>query len=238
MVPSPSSVSLRSSAAEMASKRRNRKRRPARGPAAKSPKRRLLLVCEGEVTEPSYFRGFERWARNNTVEIVVSNTHGVPLTLVQYAAEKKQQAEEQARRKEDSFLAYDEVWCVFDVDEHPRLSDARELARSKQVELAISNPCFELWLLLHWRESPGQRHRHDLQRMLKDYVDPYDKQVDFALFSFGIPDAIRRARRLDEEAEEEGEAGRNPTTGVYLLTDSIAGHVGVPSSPPTYGPFL
>jgi hypothetical protein len=206
----------------MSSDRRKRVRRPARRAATRSPKRRLLLVCEGRVTEPEYFRGFERWVRNSTVEIVFADDHGVPLTLVEQADRRNQQANERATRERDSYLRYDEVWCVFDVDEHPKLNEAVQLAQARGIELAVSNPCFELWLLLHFRESPGARHRHDLQRMLAEFLPKYDKHLDFAMLEAGVPDATRRAKRLDQDAEEEDEPGRSPTTGVYRLADSIA----------------
>lgn len=206
----------------MASNRRTRDRRPARGAPIRSVKRRLLIVCEGKVTEPEYLRGFERSARNNTVQIHIADRHGVPLTLVQQADKLKREAESEAKREADGFLAYDEVWCTFDIDEHPKLNDARQLAFARGIELAISNPCFELWLWLHFRDSPGARHRHDLQRMLREHLPGYDKHLDFQQVSAGVADAARRALRLQEDADAEGEPGRNPTTGVFRLTDSIA----------------
>jgi hypothetical protein len=156
------------------------------------------------------------------VEIVIAGQHGVPVTLVEQADQLKEQADQRARRERDSFLAYDEVWCVFDVDEHPKLNEAGQLASARGIELAVSNPCFELWLLLHFRDSPGARHRHDVQHMLTGFLPSYDKHLDFAMLEAGVTEARRRALRLDQDAEEEGESGRNPTTGVYRLTDSIA----------------
>lgn len=206
----------------MVSDRRNRARRPARRAATRSPRRRLLLVCEGRVTEPEYFRGFERWVRNSTVEVVIPDDHGVPLTLVEHAHRCNREASQRAARERDSYLSYDEVWCVFDVDEHPRLNEAVQLAQARGIQVAISNPCFELWLLLHFRDSPGARHRHDLQGMLAGFLPKYDKHLDFPRLEGGVPDATRRALRLEQDAAEEGEPGRNPTTGVWRLTDSIA----------------
>jgi hypothetical protein len=153
---------------------------------------------------------------------VIADEHGVPLTLVEQADRLKQQANQRARRERDSFLDYDEVWCVFDVDEHPKLNEAGQLASARGIELAVSNPCFELWLLIHFRESPGARHRHHLQHMLAGFLPKYDKHLDFATLQGGVHDATLRAARLDRDAEEEGEPGRNPTTGVYRLTTSIA----------------
>jgi hypothetical protein len=205
----------------MGSNRRNRDRRPARDAPRKTVRRRLLIVCEGRVTEPGYFRGLERWARNHTVEIHIPPEQGVPLTLVRRAEMLADLARSAAKREGDAFLAYDEVWCVFDVDEHPSIDNTRQLAAARGIRLAVSNPCFELWILLHLRENPGARHRHDVQRMIGEFLPGYDKHLDFARVAPGVEDAVRRAQWLDRDAQEEGEPGRNPSTGVYRLAESM-----------------
>lgn len=90
----------------MGSDRRKRSRRPARGPATRSPRRDLLLVCEGQVTEPEYFVGLGRWIRNSSLEIVIADEHGVPLTLVEQADRLKQQPSQLARRERDRLLPW------------------------------------------------------------------------------------------------------------------------------------
>ncbi len=209
----------------MSKKRRERDRRPARRPAGKSkdPKRRILVVCEGAVTEPQYIKGFERWCRNSVVEVEIADKHGVPLTLVNIAKVEKDRAAKRAKREKDDNLCYDEVWCAFDVDEHPKLNEARQLAEAHDIELAISNPCSELWLWLHFREQPGAQGRDDIQRLLRDPLPGYDKHLDFSMLQAGYTNAVARARRLDEDAERMDEAGRNPSTGFYRLTESIRG---------------
>jgi len=129
----------------MGSDRRNRKRRPARGAPNRTVKRRPLIVCEGEVTEPEYFRGFERWRRNHTVQIDIPIKRSQGLALVERATRLKYVAESAARREADAFLGYDEVWCTFDVDENDNrnLNEARQLAGTNGIDLAVSNPCFE-----------------------------------------------------------------------------------------------
>ena len=77
-------------------RRRDRKKRPARGPAARTPRRRILVVCEGEVTEPEYIEGFRRWCRNPLVEVIVAPEHGVPTTLVGAAVAHKSRSERAA----------------------------------------------------------------------------------------------------------------------------------------------
>jgi hypothetical protein len=92
-----------------------RRRRPVR-----EVKRRILIVCEGEVTEPNYFRDLRHQTRS-LVELRIE-PGGTPKTVVERAVEVKNTAEKAAKRKKDENLKYDVAWCVFDVDEHPALS--------------------------------------------------------------------------------------------------------------------
>jgi hypothetical protein len=205
----------------MSSARRNRDRRPGRRPPFRDPKPTILIVSEGERTEPEYLRGFAKAYRNSRVTIQIAPEHGVPRTLVETAKRRKKEAENEAAREKDDNLAFDSVWCVFDMDEHPQVGEAKEMARDNGIDLAISNPCFELWLLLHFRENPGMQDRAKMKTMLTKHVPEYDKHVEYATYSAGYQQAAARAKRMDEAAESDGDAGRNPTTGVYRLTELV-----------------
>ena len=122
----------------MPSSRRNRPRKRARPEAFRDPKPVILVVCEGEITEPQYLDGFSRACRNSRVRIRIATQHGVPRTLVETAKRYKREAELEAKRKRDDNLSFDAVWCVFDVDEHPGVPDAAQMARDNGIELAIS----------------------------------------------------------------------------------------------------
>ena len=214
---------------------RNRERRSGRRTPFREPKLKMLIVCEGANTEKQYFEQFAKFHRNSLVDVIVEGGKGVPLTVVRAAKERKDKAISDAKRKDDEFLTYQWVWCVFDVDNHPNVPEARIMATDNGIELAISNPCFELWLLLHHRDCPGELHRHKAQTMLKDHVAGYDKDVNFDNYKDGYQKAVQRARSLDQLAESMGDPGRNPTTGVYVLTEMIipppASHV-VPGPDP------
>lgn len=185
------------------------------------PRMRILVLCEGHHTEPQYLRGLRDWCRNPLVEVIVDDEHGVPLTLVQRAKAAKLDAARRAARERDDNASYDAVWCVFDTDEHPNLEQARAMAREGGIEVALSNPCFELWLLLHFRESPGMRGRKEVARMLRKHVASYDKRVEFAVYRQGYAAAVTRAQRLERDAAADGEDGRNPSTGVHRLAEAV-----------------
>lgn len=158
---------------------RNRHRRPGRKSAFREPKPLILVVSEGEVTEREYLLGLQQACYNPRVTIKVAEEHGVPMTLVKTAKQYKNDGEQRAARERDDNLAYDSVWCVFDVDDHPRIGEAKQMARDNGIDLAISNPCFELWLLLHFRDNPGMQHRTVILQRLRQYVPEFNKHVDF-----------------------------------------------------------
>jgi hypothetical protein len=191
-----------------------------RRPASREPRRRILVVCEGEVTEPKYFRGLRR-KHNPALEIEIDEQHGTPKTLVARAARRKKEAAREATRQRDAFLAYDEVWCVFDVDDHPLLADAKQQARDNGISLAISNPCFELWALLHFCDQTAAQPRQRIRQLLKAYIPDYDKELPAPTLMPHLAKAMARARHLEHLAELAGEPGKNPSTGVHLLIERI-----------------
>lgn len=203
--------------------KRNRNRKPARRTPYKNAKPIILVVTEGRVTEPGYIKTFAGYHRNPRVEILLHGGIGVPKTIVEYAKKLKTEKEKEAKAKKDDNIKFDEVWCVFDIDQHPNIPDAIQIAHSHDLHLAISNPCFEIWLWLHFAPQPGLQNRHKLQSMLKKHIPNYGKDVDFANIADGYKPAALRAEKLEKEAKEDGEDGRNPTTGVWRLTKSILG---------------
>jgi len=180
-----------------------------------------LVLSEGSVTEPEYLDGFVQFAKNSRVDVEVVGGVGMPKTIVESAKVRKRQSEKRAIRERDDNLRYDQVWCVFDIDDHPNVPDAKQMARDNGIQLAISNPCIEIWLWLHFADQPGMRHRHDLQKMMMRHMPGYDKHVVFRDLEDGYFDAVRRASRLEEDAERDNDDGRNPLTGFWRLTETI-----------------
>jgi RloB-like protein len=205
----------------MSNNRRNRERRPGRRTPFLEPKHRILVVCEGANTDPQYLMGFKRACHNPRVSVLVHPEHGVPKTLVELGKKAKKEADKAAKAEEDDNLRFDSVWAVFDIDEHPHIGDAVQMARDNGIDLAISNPSFELWLLLHFRDSPGMKGRKEMTRILKKYVADYDKHVDYDLYKAGYTAAVTRAVKLETLVLGDNKHETNPTTGVHRLTESI-----------------
>ena len=204
--------------------KRDRDRRPARRQPFKDPKPRILVVCEGRFSEPEYLNGLIIACANPRVSVEIKPGSGVPKTIVEFAKELKLQNRQEAKRGNDENILYESIWCVFDIDDHPNVPGSKRMAKDNGLEVAISSPAFELWLLLHFRGFPGQQHRDKITRMLKKFVPSYDKHVEFRSdYQATYSAAVDRALKMDQDAIEADEENRNPTTGFYRLTELIRG---------------
>lgn len=195
----------------------------------KERKRRFLLYCEGEKTEPSYFDGLVRYLRSPLIQIVVGERQADPKGLVELAIAHRERARRDARRQDDDSLLFNEVWCIFDVDQHARLPDAIQKAAASSVDLAISNPCFELWVLIHFREQWAFITGAAAQSAVKRFIPGYDKMIDYSLMAGKGGIAINRAQRMALRAEEAGEKIGNPSTGVWKLVSELCRHAQFPA---------
>jgi hypothetical protein len=151
----------------------------------------------------------------------VATPGGDPLALVECAASMRDEAKTRARRSGDPNEAFDEVWCVFDVDAHERFGQARRRAQAAGIRVAISNPCFELWLLFHLVDHTAHLSADDARRRLQGQLPGYDKHLRYEDFGAGYGHAVKRASELEWRHAELGEEGGNPSTGMHHLTERI-----------------
>lgn len=121
------------------------------------PRRTFLIVTEGAKTEPNYFKALRDDLRLKTVHIEFEHsTRTDPISLTQYAIKLRDQRAKSARSGDG--VEYDEVWVVFDLEEpaSPRRAQAQQalrLPRTGGIQFAVSDPCFEYFLLLHYEST-------------------------------------------------------------------------------------
>jgi hypothetical protein len=183
------------------------------------PKPRFLIVCEGTVTEPAHFKAV-RHVERCLVELEI-NPGGAPKQLVERAVELKEQANRDARRRRDDNLKYEEVWCVFDVDDHRMIPEAKEQAQANDVDVAISNPCFELWVLLHFQDQHAYIDRGNVQHLCRTYMPGYEKRLNYEILGPKYSDAVQRAIDLEKWHDSRGTPGENPSTMIHKLVARI-----------------
>lgn len=198
---------------------------PKRKVAVRSPKKLVVVVCEGSRTEPSYLKAVEKVSDQAVVSLRVEDTpHTAPKQLVEVACNVLRQSRLASRRSGDPNAEVDEAWVVCDVDEHPRIHEAVEQANANGVKLAISNPCFELWLLLHFQDQTAHIDRREALRALKSHLPSYAKGGDcFDALTGLYARAKSRATALDKKHHGDLTAfpQDNPSSGIRHLIDSL-----------------
>ena len=177
----------------------------------------FVIATEGTDTEPAYFRGLQ--------EREVIDRSRVHIEVIATPREDGTSAPKHVIGRLDAFASryrlltgLDELWLVIDVDRWPaqQLSEVAQAAAQKRFELAVSNPCFELWLLLHVADAPAALHSSaECETELRRVLGAYNKaNPDLAIFARrpAVEAAIGRARALDP-----GDASRWPhATGSHV----------------------
>lgn len=183
----------------------------------------LLVFSEGKVTEAQYVIDWYRRNRER-VTVEIDDYHGTPFELVKRAvATKKSEHREEKRGRGRAHTHY---WCIFDRDEHPYVPEAFALAEAHQIHTAFSDPCLELWFLLHFQDQTAGLHRHEVQRLARKYlgcdknltVDGLRLLAEETRFAA----AKDRAVKLDAKHQGDGSPARsNPSSSVWTLMELI-----------------
>lgn len=195
--------------------------------------RLIIIAAEGTKTEKRYFEDLAAYPRYRNPKVHVE------------VLERESNASSPSHviRMLDDFKAtyrlnqYDELWLVIDVDRWPtdQLSAIAAQCQQKTYQLAVSNPCFELWLLLHLtglenytlaertvlltnKKSPSGRTRleQELVRLLGSYnkSEPNTEKI-----VEDVEVAIVRASDLEDNPQHRWTNGLG--TRVYLVARSI-----------------
>lgn len=205
------------------SRRGGRRSLQRRGPVRK-PYERVLIVCEGEKTEPNYLREFIEYHRLSTANVTVTGDGGsAPNSVVEHAIELFEKDPD-----------YNTVFCVFDRDGHAsfdhalqRIDDKVLIRRSGRKKIGearfvaiTSTPCFEYWILLHheYTTAPMQRFA-DIEPRLRAIpaLAAYAKGTTrlFATTRDLLERALNNADRANAAAAAVNT--NNPTTQMPIL---------------------
>ena len=195
----------------------------------------IIVVCEGEKTEPNYFKSFPQ---KNGVSVVTVGGKGSPSQVVA-AAEKLLK---NAKKYPDDAV---EVWAVFDKDDFSNFKKAIDTAQSKGIRCAWSNEAFELWFLYHFENPTSAISRDKYKKKIEDYVQKGAKKQklsQYQKFSYQKNDKNIRHTLLACGGNEENDIKwaekqakeqvkfhykdwdkHNPCTMVYLLVKQLLG---------------
>ena len=200
------------------------------------PKEKIfVLAYEGNNTEAIYFEDLKDSNRFNddliylfSLRRLKNDTKSAPTHVFK---KLKREAKE-----EFNFSDKDELWMVIDRDEWANIPEILDLCKKEgNFYLALSNPCFELWILLHikdlsefasqelidiYENKKVSARKTYLKRLLGTLLEHGYNESDLKSHRFihAVDIAIERAKKLDDMAEEY------PTklgSHVYKLVEKI-----------------
>ena len=184
-------------------------------------RKELLVFVEGLRTEETYLVDWHRRHRDR-VQVTIDPFRGGPLQLVEHAVVTRRAELSEARRQRGR--PHDQIWCVFDRDEHPNVVQALNLASSNGIGVAVSNPCLELWFLLHFQDQTAFIGRDEAQRQAEAILHCAKVLTPAAVETLAerYSQAKERAVKLDEKHQGDGSPpGSNPSSSLWTLVDEI-----------------
>ena len=185
--------------------------------------KQFLISVEGSVTEKEYFRGLKKLSRNISIN---------------YIGRKSGQSSPKAvlNKIREYLLDYRgknyEAWVVVDRDrwKEEHLDALLDWSKtSLKNNMALTNPKFEFWLLLHYIDGKKSKTPKAIVGRLKQFIPSYEKHVCQLVSSHNflqmVTDAINRAKLYDTPPCKGWPRKRGST--VYKLAESILENVGL-----------
>lgn len=170
---------------------------------------KVFIFTEGSQTEQRHFKEFIEYFRISQAKVEViqrdkeRQSRSSPSSVIASVMEFKKAL----KKNEPEIFRQCSYWLVMDTDRwEENLMETIKEAYQNNYELAISKPCFEIWLLLHYRKAKGIK---DCETELQ-----YKPQINATLYQFNLSgrnerdcfpktnEAIENAKALDIKMEE------------------------------------
>lgn len=175
---------------------------------SKSIPEKVLILCEDSKSSLNYLYGFredERLKRDLTFVEIDHPDDFSPMGLVTEALNRMGKA----KRKRNP---YTEVWIVLDKDQHAKLPEAINLAKTNNINVGLSVVCFEVWLILHYRKCKPIFYNADetISYLKREHLSSYEKCAKcYEMVKDKIQDAINNGKWLEKENQNDLDRGMN-----------------------------
>lgn len=191
------------------------KRKTGSQPSSILYRKNFIISTEGYKTEPQYFSLFKgRKDLSVTIRTIGKKSKSSPFQVLKSL---------ESFLKKKQLKGLYEAWLVVDKDQWPdkQLKSSFEWSDKREhCYFALSNPNFELWLLLHFEEVKEEIGKEECVERLKKHIPNYDKSVDKTKISQEmINTAVKRAKEKDKPPCKDWP--RKTGTTVYRLVGSI-----------------
>lgn len=153
------------------------------------------------------------------------------ITVVNRAIAEQEKRRKSVKKTQKKYYSsepmFDEVWCVFDVEgitiNKEPFHKAIDKADAHNLHLAVSNPAFEYWYLLHFEITTRPFiNAKDIITTLKTHLPNYEKAGNvFEQIFDKTTTAINHAKRAFKNHPDKHSHFPNPSTGVFKLVETL-----------------
>ena len=144
--------------------------------------RLFAIACEGSVRERDYFECFEVLSSRISVDLIADVDEDGNVVVSHNSSPDHVLQRAQVYANNTDLIDGDQMWIVVDVDRWPeeQLSILAQECYSRGWNLAISNPCFEVWLCYHMEEDipDGGEIKDSVDKIIGKWEDVKDKTVE------------------------------------------------------------
>ena len=200
---------------QFSSKKRNSKTR--------KPKPLIVIIAEGKnVTETNYFKSFQNQYASYNIKLLSVGHETDPKNMLERIENYWQKQELNTENGDMAFVVLD-----LDCDEKKANLIKRLASKNVNSRFIVSNPCFEVWFLLHYKYSThSYLNGSELIGELKEFIPDYDKTMDVSeLLYNNIDAAISNAYKLKNHYDSLGNKWPsndcNPRTDVPIIIEYI-----------------
>ncbi len=181
----------------------------------------VLYAAEGDnKTESIYLQNFQK--RNGMHIIQASGNRTDPVNMMK-------QLVKEAKEIGLSVRNGDRAFCIIDTDtgkeKQTQINEACRM-ETNLVKVITSSPCFEEWLLLHFRLSTKYQTSQEAVEELKERCPVYKKNSNiYPLIRDKQDEAIQNAKRLEKFHRDQGRGIHsvecNPSSEVYKIVEFL-----------------
>ncbi|WP_115712460.1 RloB family protein [Legionella sainthelensi] len=193
----------------------SKKRKFTREIGQKKYRKLFVIAAEGRITEPQYFARFNGINTSVIVKCLKANNQSSPRQILKRINRYLQS---------ESISSTDQAWIVVDKDswEDQQLMQLYNWSKTQpNYGVALTNPNFEYWILLHFEEGHNIGSIRDISTRLKNWIPNYNKSLEkIQIDANSIQEAIQRAKIHDNPPCEDWPRNFGCTT-VYKLVEKI-----------------
>jgi hypothetical protein len=191
--------------------------------------RLFAIACEGGKREADYFQLLESLSQRITIDIIEDKVPDAEMRTKYETKSAPKRLLDRAVKyiEKEGLIDEDELWFVMDIDKW-EINQIREIAELCEMNpnwhIAISNPCFEIWLYFHMVSTIPDEVKENCKKAKNKLATLTDNGYNKNEYIIKIADAIKNSKNVDNNKHF---LPNNGETKVYLLAESLINYVGV-----------